>query len=471
MRLIQDPSGLWIGKPPLMARKAAGDRPPVAIGDLRAVDPDGPVVRLPVTRNDIDPEGGAMTLVSAFAALGTATVDAGVVRYVPPAGLTGTDTIVYEIADTLGQTDTGEVTVTLAPIALALETTADNRIEITAADAALSLTVTQPAALSGTLEFDAALLSDGPVCLVPPSFTGDAGTPGATLSAVAGLWAHDAGDPPTRGWRWRRDGVDIPGATGATRLVDAADPGATLSVVETMTGILGTREMDSSGFVSPADDAGLLHWWDAGDAASLTESGGAVSAWSDATGGVVLTMAYGPDKPTTGTRSLNGRNLLDFDGSDSLETAVTLPADGTLAIHAVMVIDGVPNEYAALLALDGAVNDVQFDAAAASSFIGRLNITGAGTSVTLSGGALSGPVLVQILFDAAAGTAEVWVDGVLAASTGYSQPLDVAQTLKLMTNRSGNAEIDGAVGELILSTDPGARAAYHTYLATKWGLS
>lgn len=60
-------------------------------------------------------------------------------------------------------------------------------------------------------------------------------------------------------------------------------------------------------------------WYDASNAASITSSGGAVSQWSDISGnGFHLTQGTGAAKPTTGTRTQGGVNVLDFDGGDVL---------------------------------------------------------------------------------------------------------------------------------------------------------
>ncbi|MGK5679515.1 Ig-like domain-containing protein [Actinoplanes sp. URMC 104] len=72
-------------------------------------------VDIAVTANDVDPEHGALTLVSAGAPQhGTATVVDGKVRYTPAAGFSGTDTFTYEVRDAAGNTTTGTVTVTVA---------------------------------------------------------------------------------------------------------------------------------------------------------------------------------------------------------------------------------------------------------------------------------------------------------------------------------------------------------------------
>jgi len=58
-------------------------------------------------------------------------------------------------------------------------------------------------------------------------------------------------------------------------------------------------------------------WFDASDTSTITASSGAVSQWNDKSGnGYNLSQATGLNQPTTGTRTQNGLNVIDFDGSN-----------------------------------------------------------------------------------------------------------------------------------------------------------
>ncbi len=57
-------------------------------------------------------------------------------------------------------------------------------------------------------------------------------------------------------------------------------------------------------------------WLDASDTASITQAAGSVSQWNDKSGnGNHATQGAGASQPITGTRTINGRNVLDFKGS------------------------------------------------------------------------------------------------------------------------------------------------------------
>jgi hypothetical protein len=60
-------------------------------------------------------------------------------------------------------------------------------------------------------------------------------------------------------------------------------------------------------------------WLDAADSATITASSGAVSQWNDKSGGATnFTQGTAGARPATGSATLNGRNVLTFDGGDTL---------------------------------------------------------------------------------------------------------------------------------------------------------
>lgn len=89
-----------------------------------------------------------------------------------------------------------------------------------------------------------------------------------------------------------------------------------------------------SGGFAPTDISGLVAWYDASNAASITHVAGAVSQWNDLSGnGYHLKQGTGSLQPTTGT-TLNGLNSITFNG-DGLDTDAFAPValtDLTLAV-------------------------------------------------------------------------------------------------------------------------------------------
>ena len=473
MKTIYDPINRWLGASPLTLLSESNKLPVTIDDDLSVLRNSGPVT-VDVLANDFDPESAPLTLVSATAALGSAVAEADdTVTYTPPTGLGGFDTVVYTIADELGQTRDGQINVTITEPQLSIDPVGDNTLVVNAETGVIDITVTTPVEFAGTFQVNLSDLNGGPVNLVPPSISGTVAV-GQVLTATGGLWIYDtSANQPLASWQWRRLGVDIPGETTTTYTVQASDIGLGLSIRETETDDFGQRTAESlvygAGFI-PSADAALIGWWDASDAASITESGGDMSSWADKAGGTALTQTGVNARPQTGTRSLNGLNVIDFDGTDFLEATRSFPASGDVAFHIALVIDAIDNQYDAVFSVD-ATNDFQIDAGDGAAFNGRLNPIGIGGPVNFSGGPFSGGLILSIVFDrTGAATAEIFVANTSRGTMAYSAPIDVNAAFHVMTNRSQNAWVDGAVAEIIVTGDVANRSDHHNYLATKWGL-
>ncbi|MFY7936630.1 MAG: hypothetical protein ACOVOQ_04585 [Flavobacterium sp.] len=82
---------------------------------------------------------------------------------------------------------------------------------------------------------------------------------------------------------------------------------------------LRSRSGDYSGGSPPAfvptDISGIQAWFDASDAATITQAAGLVSQWNDKSGNLYhATQGVALNQPLTGARTINGRNVIKFDG-------------------------------------------------------------------------------------------------------------------------------------------------------------
>jgi hypothetical protein len=81
-------------------------------------------------------------------------------------------------------------------------------------------------------------------------------------------------------------------------------------------------------------------WLDANDLSTITESGGAVSQWENKGSLGNFTQATGALQPTTGSATLNGRNVIEFAGDflTSVDTAANYKFlhDGTTHLIAIV---------------------------------------------------------------------------------------------------------------------------------------
>lgn len=477
MRDILDIDDFWVGTPD--GAQVFGNKAPFAIDDTFVVGVDSGPVSIDVLANDFDPEGQPLTLISAFAGLGTAVVEAdNTVTYTPPTGISGFDSVVYEIADDVDQRQTGQINITIAEIgfSLAVDTETDNTLSVTADTGPVTIDVTQPSNLAGSYAFNTGDLSTGPANLVLPTISG-ALVAGNVLSVGPGLWVYDsATSAPVRSYQWRRGGVDIAGETSTSYTVQSADLSTGVSIVETATTAAGARSAQSASLGSaaftPSDDTQILRWWDAADTASITTNGGTddITEWADQLSGAVLGQSSAVRRPTSNTRTQNGLNLVNCSGASFLERTETFPASGNIAFHGVFIVDAIDNAFEALFSAN-ATADFQLDSNNATQFDGRLNATSITGPFNLSGGPFSGAFVLSAVFDLTdSGTVEVFVSNQSRGQGAYVTALDTSAVLALMTNRSQNAYVDGAVAEFILSENLANRADYHSYLATKWGL-
>ncbi len=153
--------------------------PPVATDDTLAATEDTPAT-LDAVANDTDPDGGALH-VSAVGqpAHGTTTIDAnGRIVYTPAANYSGSDAFTYTVADQIGATDGGAVTVTVSPandppVAVddSATTTEDSPITIAVAANDNDIdgdTLVATAAGAPTLG-SVAVLADGTIRYTPPA--------------------------------------------------------------------------------------------------------------------------------------------------------------------------------------------------------------------------------------------------------------------------------------------------------------
>ena len=123
-------------------------------------------------------------------------------------------------------------------------------------------------------------------------------------------------------------------------------PAVTVSISRTASPatVAGTGTVPSvtvqAGF-TPTSLGTMLTWLDPSNTGSITSSGGAVSQIGDLTGnGAHGTQSVAGNKPTTGTRTINSLNGLDFDLDDFLNLNITA-SDRTQTIFFVVQLDNI----------------------------------------------------------------------------------------------------------------------------------
>jgi uncharacterized repeat protein (TIGR01451 family) len=91
---------------------AVTNRPPVAVNDTAGTPKNIPVT-IPVLKNDSDPDGDALTIVSVSPTNGTANIVGTNVVFMPATNFIGTATVGYKISDGFGGTNSALITISV----------------------------------------------------------------------------------------------------------------------------------------------------------------------------------------------------------------------------------------------------------------------------------------------------------------------------------------------------------------------
>ena len=235
---------------------------------------------------------------------------------------------------------------------------------------------------------------------------------------------------------------------------------------------------------APTEISGCALWLDASDAGSITESGGLVSQWSDKSGNLRHHTASGSARPTTGTRSLNGRNVIDFDGSGNFLTgnaaSLTMFKNVPYAgVFIVMAFDALnKNQYFFEHKGLGAGARFQiFQQPNTNIVLGARRLNADSLATVTTSAATTGPAIIAGIVDYTNSDAFLRRDGAnLASSTSFLNDGNTEDANSDGHTIGGVSSLllDGYIAEVVvyntaLSTSD--RARVESYLAAKWGIS
>ena len=239
--------------------------------------------------------------------------------------------------------------------------------------------------------------------------------------------------------------------------------------------ILSSRDISS--FPWTPEAVTTLGWFDANDTSTISDTAGALDEWRDKSGNdkhIGASATY-----STGTRTLNGLNVLDSPGSVGLTSNNTpVPASGDMAVFVVAELDVIDSTDDAIISIGGGGDKFQLVSNHASQFDGKIDVSGLGSDKSLSGGSFSGPSVFAVVFDYS-GTKDynAYIDGSLrtteAPNTYTSQlPTSSRKLRPFVHSTGGSGFMDGAIAEIITIEDvtESTRQIVEGYLAWKWGL-
>lgn len=174
MKSLGGTNSLWKGGVNLgdrLSHVAPANQPPVA-GPDAAMVLAGCSVNIDVLHNDIDLEGGALTVTGATADQGSATANPdGTIRYTAPAGFSGTARVTYTVVDTAGARSQATAAVEVVRLSIS-EGATEGEFVVTTVPGELSLTVIEPAECAGSFVLRTDDLAAGPVMCCPRGFGG-----------------------------------------------------------------------------------------------------------------------------------------------------------------------------------------------------------------------------------------------------------------------------------------------------------
>ena len=225
---------------------------------------------------------------------------------------------------------------------------------------------------------------------------------------------------------------------------------------------------------NPGNLADLKLWLDASDSSTVTHTSNAVTQWRDKSGNA--NHMSGSDAPTTSTRLLNGKNVIDFDGNDYFESSAAYASGNDFSILMVAGIDSIDNENDSIFAIrqEAGHPSFQIRAESSSSFQISFYQDGMGTDKQFSSSTQHGPSIYEFVFNDSTNLLEVFLDGTTLGTTAYTSTPNQGNKLTIFANRGKNQGLDGFVAEMITTTSALStmeRQKIEGYLAHKWGLT
>lgn len=232
---------------------------------------------------------------------------------------------------------------------------------------------------------------------------------------------------------------------------------------------------------SPTDIAGLDLWLDASDAATIDAPSG-VSEWRDKSGNSndLLQGTVGR-RPSTGTRTQGGLNVIDFDNAQMAVASGQIINNGPATIIGVWQNDGdAPNQTILLSERSSAGLELNYTSTTnlgQMQFFYDTNGTNLTANTVTTG--LSNPGVSVVSFDGGqlASGINFYAEGSavsILSSTDSNVPLPNADgDFKLGRFSGSGKNFNGMVAELliynsVLSTSDRSKA--ESYLSSKWGI-
>jgi hypothetical protein len=229
----------------------------------------------------------------------------------------------------------------------------------------------------------------------------------------------------------------------------------------------------ASGF-NPKSIAGLQLWLDAADSSTITVDTG-VSEWADKSGvgSKKFVQTTGNNQPATGTQTLNGKNVLVFDGSNDSLSISSPPMSTSMPLSMFIVQRIVSSTNFGMTYTAGTGND--FNVRQASTTGVMEFIAPAVTSILNFGTSSVGlNEVITMIFPDGATDNRIYRSGTLRALGGSPQAKPTLTGTHYIGQRSDGLYANIWMAELLAySADlsDSQRKAVESYLGKKWGIT
>lgn len=220
----------------------------------------------------------------------------------------------------------------------------------------------------------------------------------------------------------------------------------------------------------PTDMSNLAAWFDPSDTDTVTDDGGgACSRLANKAGNSVPDLtATTTLRPTTGTRTINGLNVLDFNGT----------SNGMDANWDAEAINAPTMMYVVANADAWAANSTLIDAEPATANLRQIlratsatvvNIWANGASANVGTWAVSTDTIFGAFYNAGSSWGRIngtQVGGTVGANAQF-------EGMALGHNTSAGERWDGRIGEVIIveSATDDQKTLIESYLSDKWGIA
>ncbi|MCC7260144.1 MAG: hypothetical protein IT567_03850 [Alphaproteobacteria bacterium] len=229
----------------------------------------------------------------------------------------------------------------------------------------------------------------------------------------------------------------------------------------------------SNSITTPTTVSTLKLWLDASDTASITQASGRASQWNDKSGqGNHVTQSTAGAKPYTGSRTYNGKNVMDFQNAQYM-TSANPWASGTLAQPNTMFVVAAQDAHAWDYIIDGSGGG--YHALGSDSATRYFMIAVAPEAPIYTTGITpdTTPKIFSLMFndnpDSTNGSA-LYVNGTPYIIGGNAGALGINNIY--VGGWPGN-EMDGFIGEVLVydgQLTPADRERVECYLSNKWAI-